>query len=76
MAIKIARDCYWYSKETNDSSYCKLRRDYIEDLGGCTYCYMDKGAVGIFMQGLLMVDKVNMSAKIHNGLDEFESIHK
>ena len=42
MAFKIATQCYWYSKETNDPSYCRLRRDYIEDLGGCTYCYMDK----------------------------------
>lgn len=78
MSVKIATRCYWYSKETNDPSYCRLRRDYIEDLGGCTYCYMDKNAVEDIVRGLslLMVDKINMVAKIHNELDEFEPIHK
>ena len=75
MAFKIATQCYWYSKETNDPSYCRLRRDYIEDIGGCTYCYMDKDAVDVFMQGLnnLMLDKIIKVEKLRHGMDEFEN---
>lgn len=75
MSFKVAKQCYWYSKETNDPSYCRLRRDYIEDLGGCTYCYMDKDAVDVFMQGLnnLMLDKIIKIEKLRYGMDEFEN---
>lgn len=78
MATKVAEHCYWYDKSVNDPPYCRLRRDYIKDLGGCTYCCMDKDAVEDVIRGLsvLMVDKINMAAKIHNGLDEFEPIYK
>ena len=78
MSSKIATQCYWYDKETNDPPYCRLRRDYIEDLGGCTYCCMDRNAVEDIVRGLslLMVDKVGMVAKIYSGLDEFDKVRK
>lgn len=78
MSDKVATQCYWYDKETNDPPYCRLRRGYIEDLGGCTYCCMDKNAVDSIVLGLslLMVDKVNMVTKIRSGLDEFDKVCK
>ena len=64
MSVKIATKCYWYEKSVNDPPYCRLRRNYIEDIGGCTYCYMDKDVVDVFMQGLnnLMLNKTESSA--------------
>ena len=78
MSNKIATQCYWYAKEVNDPPYCRLRRNYIEDLGGCTYCCIDRNAVEDIVRGLslLMVDKVGMAAKIHSGLGEFDKVHK
>jgi len=78
MSNKIATQCYWYDKSVNDPPYCRLRQGYIKDIGGCTYCYTDKDAAELIIRGLstLMVDKVNMAAKIHSGLDEFEKIYK
>ena len=74
MSVKIATKCYWYEKSINDPPYCRLRRNYIEDIGGCTYCYMDKDVVDVFMQGLnnLMLNKIIQVEKVRHGMDEFD----
>ena len=71
--MKYAERCYWYEKSINDPPYCRRLQKNIENIGGCTYCYMDKDMVDVFMQGLngLILDKIIKVEKMRHGMDEF-----